>query len=194
VEISTHDLEATLRTLLEAKVPLTNLRIRPANLEDLFLELTGTELRHDQAAAVGAARAQPGIPARTAARWCSRCCCVMLVIGMGFVFGGPERPLFKVGVLAGHPDRQAHPFLRERYVEFITLADESAALRKLTHQQIDLLVDLHAPPRYWVNTDSPKGYIRGGSCCSPLSRPRSASRSPAPRSAMSTGCFRAFWA
>jgi ABC-2 type transport system ATP-binding protein len=45
VEISTHDLEATLRTLLEAKVPLANLRIRPANLEDLFLELTGTELR-----------------------------------------------------------------------------------------------------------------------------------------------------
>jgi len=30
---------------------------------------------------------------------------------------------------------------------------------QLTHQQIDLLVDLHAPPRYWVNTDSPKGYI-----------------------------------
>ncbi len=84
---------------------------------------------------------------------------IMLVIGMGFVFGGPERPLFKVGVLAGHLDRQAHPFLRERYVEFITLPDESAALRKVTHQQIDLLVDLHAPQRYWVNTDSPKGYI-----------------------------------
>ena len=84
---------------------------------------------------------------------------VMLVIGMGFVFGGPERPLFKVGVLAGQPDRQAHPFLRERYVEFISLPDESEALRKVTHQQIDLLVDLHAPPRYWVNTDSPKGYI-----------------------------------
>jgi len=45
VEISTHDLEATLRTLLEARVPLSNLRIRPPNLEDLFLELTGTELR-----------------------------------------------------------------------------------------------------------------------------------------------------
>jgi ABC-2 type transport system ATP-binding protein len=45
VEITTHDLEGTLRTLLEAKVPLSNLRIRPANLEDLFLELTGTELR-----------------------------------------------------------------------------------------------------------------------------------------------------
>ena len=45
VEISTHDLEGTLRRLLEAHVPLAHLRIRPANLEDLFLELTGTELR-----------------------------------------------------------------------------------------------------------------------------------------------------
>ena len=84
---------------------------------------------------------------------------VMLVIGMGFVFGGPERPLFKVGVLAGHLDRQAHPFLRERYVEFITLPDQSAALHKVTHQQIDLLMDLGTQVHYWVNTDSPKGYI-----------------------------------
>src|SRR5487761_1363182 len=45
VEISTHDLDGTLRTLVEARVPLRNLRIRPANLEDLFLELTGKELR-----------------------------------------------------------------------------------------------------------------------------------------------------
>jgi ABC-2 type transport system ATP-binding protein len=45
VEISTHDLEGTLRALLAAHVPLAHLRIRPANLEDLFLELTGTELR-----------------------------------------------------------------------------------------------------------------------------------------------------
>ena len=45
VEITTDDLEATLRTLLAAGVPLTNLRIRPPNLEDLFLELTGKELR-----------------------------------------------------------------------------------------------------------------------------------------------------
>ena len=84
---------------------------------------------------------------------------VALVIGMGFVFGGPERPLFKVGVLAAHVDRQSHPFLGERYVDFIALPDQGDALHKLTHQQIDLLVDLHDAPRYWVNTDSPKGYI-----------------------------------
>ena len=84
---------------------------------------------------------------------------VLLVIGMGFVFGGPERPLFKVGVLAPSIDRAAHPFLRERYVEFIALPQQAQALQKLTHQQVDLVVDLEAPPRYWVNTDSPKGYI-----------------------------------
>ena len=84
---------------------------------------------------------------------------VMLVIGMGFVFGGPERPLFKVGVLASRIDRAAHPFLRERFVEFVSLPQQSQALQKLTHQQVDLLVELSAPPRYWVNTDSPKGYV-----------------------------------
>jgi len=82
-----------------------------------------------------------------------------LVIGMGFVFGGPERPLFKVGVLTATIDSEAHPFLRERYVDFVPLTDESSALHKLTHQQIDLLLDLHGTPRYWVNTESPKGYI-----------------------------------
>jgi ABC-2 type transport system ATP-binding protein len=45
VEITTDDLDTTLRILLDAQVPLSNLRIRPANLEDLFLELTGKELR-----------------------------------------------------------------------------------------------------------------------------------------------------
>ncbi len=45
VEISTSDVEGALRALLERGVPLHQLRIRPRNLEDLFLELTGRELR-----------------------------------------------------------------------------------------------------------------------------------------------------
>jgi ABC-type multidrug transport system permease subunit len=83
-----------------------------------------------------------------------------LVVGMGFVFGGAPRPLFKVGVIASRIDQQSHPFLRERYVDFVPIAGADAGVPKITHQQIDLLVDLQAaPPRYWVNTDSPKGYI-----------------------------------
>jgi len=45
IEITTNDLDTTLRTLMDAHVPLQNLRIRPPNLEDLFLELTGKALR-----------------------------------------------------------------------------------------------------------------------------------------------------
>jgi ABC-2 type transport system ATP-binding protein len=45
VEISTPDVEGALRALLDRGVPLRHLRIRPRNLEDLFLELTGRELR-----------------------------------------------------------------------------------------------------------------------------------------------------
>ncbi len=44
-EILTDDVEATLRRLLAAAVPLAELRVRPRTLEDLFLELTGRELR-----------------------------------------------------------------------------------------------------------------------------------------------------
>ena len=84
---------------------------------------------------------------------------IALVLGMSFVFGGKERPLFKVGVIAAVIDEQANPFLHERYVEFVPIADQSTGIRKVTHQQIDLLLDLHGTPRYWVNTDSPKGYI-----------------------------------
>ena len=45
IEISTGDVEGALQALLGRGVPLKRLRIRPRNLEDLFLELTGRELR-----------------------------------------------------------------------------------------------------------------------------------------------------
>ncbi|MGH8502058.1 MAG: ABC transporter ATP-binding protein [Gammaproteobacteria bacterium] len=45
VEIATADVNGTVTRLIEHGVPLTHLRIRERTLEDLFLELTGTELR-----------------------------------------------------------------------------------------------------------------------------------------------------
>jgi ABC-2 type transport system ATP-binding protein len=45
VEIMTADVNATLATLLGAGVSLAELKVRPRTLEDLFLELTGKELR-----------------------------------------------------------------------------------------------------------------------------------------------------
>jgi len=45
VEISTQDVNGAIRTLVDHGVCLDRLRIRPRDLEDLFLELTGKELR-----------------------------------------------------------------------------------------------------------------------------------------------------
>jgi ABC-type multidrug transport system permease subunit len=86
---------------------------------------------------------------------------IAVVVGMGLVFGSGARPLFEVGVLhqGAEIDFKAHPFLASRYVKFFTVTDEDAAVRKVSRHQIDLLIDLRAAPRYWVNADSPKGYI-----------------------------------
>ncbi|HUO82163.1 MAG TPA: ABC transporter ATP-binding protein [Gammaproteobacteria bacterium] len=45
VEISVADVDEAIRALATARVSFSRLRIRPRNLEDLFLELTGKELR-----------------------------------------------------------------------------------------------------------------------------------------------------
>jgi len=44
-EIMTADVSGALQALLDAGVPLAQLKIRPRTLEDLFIELTGQELR-----------------------------------------------------------------------------------------------------------------------------------------------------
>jgi len=84
---------------------------------------------------------------------------IALVVGMSIVFGGPERPLFKVGVLSAHVAEEHHPFLKERYVDFVPVTDRDDAIRKVGRHQLDLLLDPKDGARYWVNTDSPKGYI-----------------------------------
>ena len=45
LEIYTHDIPTALNLLKEQNIPLDKLKIRPFNLEDLFLKLTGSELR-----------------------------------------------------------------------------------------------------------------------------------------------------
>jgi ABC-type multidrug transport system permease subunit len=84
---------------------------------------------------------------------------IAMIIGMSFVFGDKERPLFKVGVLSETIDAKAHPFLSERFVDFVAVRDERDAIHKVSRHALDLLIDVNAPVRYWVNPSSPKGYI-----------------------------------
>lgn len=84
-----------------------------------------------------------------------------LMLGLSFVFGDEDRAEYTIGVLASQAvlDESSHPILGTRYMEFVVVDDESAAVRKVARHQLDLLVDLGEPTRYWVNPDSPKGYF-----------------------------------
>jgi ABC-2 type transport system permease protein len=87
-----------------------------------------------------------------------------LVIAFAVIFGGQPRALVKVDVVAPAGavlDRGLHPFLGTRYVDFVRIrpGQLSETVRKVERHQVDLLLDLRSAPRYWINEDSPKGYL-----------------------------------
>jgi len=88
---------------------------------------------------------------------------VFIVLGMWLIFSGGDKPLFKVAVLNGNtPIAQIdQAFLKTRYVDFYAVNDEQQASAKVSHNQIDMLLDEREPkaPHYLVNETSPKGYI-----------------------------------
>ncbi|HTY93844.1 MAG TPA: ABC transporter permease [Steroidobacteraceae bacterium] len=87
---------------------------------------------------------------------------VALVIAMALIFGGPPRPLFKVGVLGPMPAVADYPFLGERYFQFVPEAQPAAGIRAVLRNDLDLLLDLRGRPvSFWALEDSPKGYMAG---------------------------------
>jgi ABC-type multidrug transport system permease subunit len=87
-----------------------------------------------------------------------------LVIAFVVIFGGESRSLFKVGVVppsGAALDGGLHPFIGTRHIEFYRVepAGLDEAVRRVERHQADLLIDLRGGMRYWVNSDSPKGYL-----------------------------------
>ena len=87
-----------------------------------------------------------------------------LVVAFAIIFGGQPPSLFEIGVVAPPGvalDAKLNPFLGTRYAHFYAVdpAELDAAIRTIQRQESDLLIDLRGPPRYWVNADSPKGYL-----------------------------------
>ena len=92
-----------------------------------------------------------------------------IVLAFAFIFSGPDKPLFKVGVLlpadvtlAAARSTALHPLLQTRSLDFYVPENPTVAVDKVSRHQVDLLLDLRnrgTPAHYWVNPDSPKGYI-----------------------------------
>jgi ABC-type multidrug transport system permease subunit len=80
----------------------------------------------------------------------------LLVVGMSVVFSGEGRPAYKVGVIKlSHVDS---PFLHTKYIDFVNYEEVELAKTKLSQHTLDMLLDFQSKT-YWVNQDTPKGYL-----------------------------------
>jgi ABC-type multidrug transport system permease subunit len=85
---------------------------------------------------------------------------MLMLLGFAFLFSGSAEDEFRVGILGDRlPDAADTPFLAVRYVRFTPVPDLAAGVEKVRLHQLDLLLDPGAPLRYWVNRQSPKGYL-----------------------------------
>ena len=85
----------------------------------------------------------------------------VLVFGLGIIFSGGDSSQFTVAVLddASSVDAHAHPYYATRFIEFVPVEDSAEAIRKVGRHQFDLLFEREPVARYWVNPESPTGYL-----------------------------------
>lgn len=85
---------------------------------------------------------------------------VMIVIGFAFFFKLDSHDMFKIGVYgeAGAKSPGLEYFLATEHVQFIPTEDLQQAVAKVERHQLDMLLD-PMQKRYWVNTESQRGYI-----------------------------------
>ncbi len=82
---------------------------------------------------------------------------VMIVIGFGFAFSTDNTELFKVG-LYGETNQHTESFRKLKHIQFIPVTELKQSITKVERHQLDMLID-HEKMRYWVNDQSPNGYI-----------------------------------
>lgn len=86
---------------------------------------------------------------------------VLFVFGFAFLFSEEDRDIYKVGVYPETASLSAGElrFFETRYIKFIKVGDLPKAIDKIEHHQLDMLIDLTSPSRYWINSSSANGYF-----------------------------------
>jgi ABC-2 type transport system permease protein len=86
---------------------------------------------------------------------------LLLVLGFAAVFSGEPPAMFKVGVIGDTATLTGSDaeFLKTKYIQFIVFDNADAAIDKVGHFQLDMLLDLRRGKQYWINENSPNGYV-----------------------------------
>ncbi len=82
-----------------------------------------------------------------------------MLIGFAIIFSDPVETLYEIGVLGGQSAAKESAFLDMPHLKFIPQDDQEAAIDKLRYHQLDLLIDVRQPVRYWVNELSVEGRV-----------------------------------
>lgn len=80
---------------------------------------------------------------------------VFLIFGFAFAFNG-NTSVYKIGTLGNTP--KGSEFLNYKYLQFLPYTDSSEAMKKLSHHQIDMVIDFRSG-EYTVNEQSQNGYL-----------------------------------
>ena len=85
----------------------------------------------------------------------------LLVIGLAFTFSGSNKEIYKVGVVGGLESlsRIAPTLQATQHLKFVAYDELDIAIDKVKHHQLDILLDVSSAPTYWVNANSPNGYL-----------------------------------
>ena len=85
---------------------------------------------------------------------------LMLLFAFAFIFSDDARNVFKVGVYGQQPvSAEVNEFLDTRFIDFIEIDELSAAITRVERHQLDMLLTVESPVRYWINQDSANGYF-----------------------------------
>jgi len=84
---------------------------------------------------------------------------ILVLVGFSFIFRTGGQSSFKVAVLGTPVDATQQQILDLRYLELIPATDLDQVLAKLGRHQYDLVLRFGEHPAYWVNEESPKGYL-----------------------------------
>ena len=84
---------------------------------------------------------------------------VLIVAGFAFAFSGDIGKQFKVGVLnQSSASMLSKQFLNLKHIEFYPVIELDRSIKKVQRHQVDMVLDVEKQ-RYWVNDESPAGYM-----------------------------------
>lgn len=87
---------------------------------------------------------------------------ILMVLAFAFIFSGEPEDQLKIGVVTpdGALPAEGPGLFSLEFVRLVPVVDARSAVQKVERHQLDLLVDPGREPLvYWVNLESPKGYV-----------------------------------